>query len=135
MTLQVAKTFLELISKAKEAEENGETDNATMLYERALKKEPHNELPYNRLMVLYSKEKNYEDELKILNKGIRAFEEFYQKRTDKIIGKNKKASQLSNALAKSLGQKDKKGNAVNYPQPIPKWIKRREQVEKKLGIK
>ena len=61
MAEQIAKTFHELISKAKEAEENGETDDATILFERALKKEPHNELPYNRLMVLYRKEKNYEE--------------------------------------------------------------------------
>ena len=69
----------------------------------------------------------------LINKGIRTFEEFYQKRSEKLIAGKKTATQLSNALAKSLGQRGKKVQELYYPEPIPKWIKRREMVEKKLG--
>ena len=133
MPLYVAKYFHEFMDEAKEAEENNELEQAAKLYERAVKLQPHNEQPYNRLMIIYRKLQDYENELKLINKGIKEFEEFYQKRTNKILGRHQKAAQLSNALARSLGQKGKKENYSYYPEPIPKWIKRQQVVEKKLG--
>ena len=131
--MQVAKTFDEIVHEARESEDAGELERAGKLYERAMKLEPHNELPYNRAMVVYRKLRQYEDELRIINRGITQFETFYQKRSQKILGKDKKAVQLSNALAKSLGLKDKKGKDQFHPQPIERWLKRKEVVEKKLG--
>src|SRR5215211_6809991 len=102
MPLYVAKYFHEFMDEAKEAEENNELEQAAKLYERAVKLQPHNEQPYNRLMIIYRKLQDYENELKLINKGIKEFEEFYQKRTNKILGRHQKAAQLSNALARSL---------------------------------
>src|SRR5215208_6971944 len=102
MPLYVAKYFHEYIREAKEAEDNNELDQAAKLYERAIKLEPHNEQPYTRLMVIYRKLKDYEDELRVINKGVKAFEEFYQKKTNKILSRHQKAMQTSNALARSL---------------------------------
>ena len=133
MALNVVRSFKELMAEAKEAESSGNASAAIKLYQRAIKLEPHDEIPYNRLMILYRKEKQYQQELELINKGIRAFEEFYQKRSEKLIAGKKTATQLSNALAKSLGQRGKKVQELYYPEPIPKWIKRREMVEKKLG--
>jgi tetratricopeptide (TPR) repeat protein len=135
MALHVVRSFAELMAEAREAESNGEPATAIKLYQRATKMEPHNELPYNRLMILYRKEKQYEEELEIINKGIRTFEEFYQKRSEKLFGGRKSATQLSNALAKSLGQRGKKVQELYFPEPVPKWIKRREVVEKKVRKK
>lgn len=134
MALHVAKSYPELISEAKEAEENNELEKAAKIYERAIKTEPHEEQPYNRLMIVYRKLTSYEDELKTIKKGIAAFEELYQKKSERLLGKNKSVERLSNALAKSLGQKGKKPETMFYPEPIPNWMKRQKVVEKKLGL-
>src|SRR4051812_42522103 len=107
MALHVIRSFDDLIKEAKEVEAE-DPAKAAKLYERAIKLEPHNELPYNRLMILYRKQKLYEDELDLINKGIKSFEEFYQQRSEKLISRHKGAERLSNALAKSLGQRGKK---------------------------
>ncbi|MFN2458215.1 MAG: hypothetical protein ABR502_08450 [Chitinophagaceae bacterium] len=133
MALHVVKTFKELIASAKEGEDDNDLEKASKLYEQALKQEPLNENVYIRLMIIYRKQTEYEKELKLINKGIKAFEEFNKKKIQKIVGKDQKAIRLSNALAKSLGLKDKRGNELYHPEPIAKWIKRREIVEKKLG--
>jgi tetratricopeptide (TPR) repeat protein len=134
VTLHVAKTYSELMKEAKEFEENNELENAAKLYARAAKAEPHDEQAYNRLMIIYRKLQWYEEELKIIKKGIAAFEELYQKKSERLFGKNQKVARLSNALAKSLGQRGKKTEALYLPEPIPKWMKRQKVVEKKLGI-
>jgi two-component SAPR family response regulator len=134
MTLYVAKSFHELMAEAKEAEENNELEKAAKIYERAIRLEPHEEQPYNRLMIVYRKLAWYEDELKIIKKGITAFEELYQKKSERLLKKNQSVAKLSNALAKSLGQKGKKTETLYYPEPIPRWIKRQKIVEKKLGV-
>ena len=134
MTLYVAKSFHELMAEAKEAEENNELEKAAKIYERAIRLEPHEEQPYNRLMIVYRKLAWYEDELKIIKKGITVFEELYQKKSERLLKKNQSVAKLSNALAKSLGQKGKKTETLYYPEPIPRWIKRQKVVEKKLGV-
>lgn len=132
MALQVARSYEELIAEAKEAEQDQDLDKAAKIYERAQKLEPQEELPYNRLMIIYRKQKQYENELKVIEKGISAFEKMYEKRTKKILNRRPQATRLSNALIKSLGLKDKKGNAIFKPEPIAKWMKRKQMVEKKI---
>lgn len=134
MALQIARSYKELMKEAKEAEENNELEKAAKIYERATKQEPHEEQAYDRLLVIYRKLRQYEDELKVIKKGLAAFEELYQKKTERLLDKNKSVERLSNALAKSLGQKGKKTESLYYPEPIPKWMKRQKLVEKKLGI-
>lgn len=134
MALHAVKPYNELLAEAKNAEENNELEKAAKIYERAIKMEPHQEQLYNRLMIIYRKLTWYEDELKIIRKGITVFEELYQKKSERLLGKNQSAARLSNALAKSLGQKGRKTEPLYYPEPIPKWTKRQKVVEKKLGI-
>ena len=132
MTLHVAKTYDELIGEAKQAEQNDDPALAVSLYQRAIRLSPHDEKPYDRLMILHRKQKNYEGELRVINDGITAFEELYKKKSDKIIGKNKQAAALSTALMKSLGQKDKKGHITFFHEPIARWLNRKKVVDKKL---
>lgn len=133
MSLHIASSFPGLMSQAREAEENGEPEIAAGLYAKAIRLDPHNEIPYNRLMIIYRKLKKFEEELKLINRGIETFEEFYRKRAGKLLSKHKGAERVSTALARSLGS-GRKGS-TSYPEPIPKWKKRKETVEKKLGKK
>lgn len=134
MALYVAKSYPELMAEGKQAEENRELEKAAKIYERAIKSEPHEELPYNRLMIIYRKLTWYEEELETIKKGIAAFEEWYQKKSERLLGNNQAVNRLSKALAKSLGQKGKKAENIYYPEPIFKWMKRQQVVEKKLGL-
>ena len=130
--MHVAKTYEELVKEAREAESE-DPAISIKLYQRAIKQEPHIELAYNRLMIVYRKKKMYKEEFELINKGIMEFEKFFEERSKKIVGKNAKAVQLSNALAKSLGLKDKKGKDQVLKEPIASWMKRKAMVEKKLG--
>jgi tetratricopeptide (TPR) repeat protein len=132
MARQPDASYTAIIKEAREVEQDQDTDMAVKLYLRAMKKEPHLALPYERLMVIYRKQKKYDEELALLHRAISAFEAFYQQRAEKILQKTKGAGRLSAALAKSLGQNNKK-DMSSYPQPIPKWSSRLAVVEKRLA--
>lgn len=93
-------------------------------------------LPYERLMIHYRKEKDFEAELKVIKKGIDTFKKFYAKLQGSAIKNQKrKIAELSRKISKSTGLIDKKGNDAYLPEPLPKWIKRQLAVEQKLKMK
>jgi tetratricopeptide (TPR) repeat protein len=120
------------ISEAGNAEKEGDLSLAAQLYEQAIKENSTDEFAYTRLMIVYRKLKQYKDELRIINKGIKSFKEAFNKRIKHSVRKNSTVSKLSTALMKSSGLLDKKGNAVYEPQPIESWKKRKQIVEKKI---
>jgi tetratricopeptide (TPR) repeat protein len=126
-----ATTKKDLIAKAKEVEESQEFGQAAEIYEQVLKKDTLEDEAYDRLMIVYRKLKEYEKELAVIDRGIAAFEEFYQSK----VSKSKKVIEISNKLAKSFGLIDKKGNSTYDPEPIGKWKKRRLVVEMKMKPK
>lgn len=129
MASSVSK-YLEHIKLAKAAEENGDEKSAASHYEQAIRSSPMEEQPYNRLMIIYRKLKEPEKELKVIDKALKVFMSHYDDRLDKFSGKDK-LGQLSRALLKTVSGKSKP--AIEYPQPVPKWIKRKEGLKKKLG--
>jgi tetratricopeptide (TPR) repeat protein len=123
---------VETLEKARKAEAEGNPEKAAGFYEQLIKENRPDELPFDRLMIIYRKLKQYKDELRIINEGIRLFEDFYKKPTRRKSEKQQKLSTLSNAFMKSAGLKDKKGNLLYVPEPLSRWIKRKAVVEKKL---
>jgi hypothetical protein len=117
-----------IIEEADEAEEKQDISLAKEDYEEVIKKDPLAEKAYDRLMILYRKEKDYKNELKLINAGIKAFESFYK---SKKSG-SKKIAEISKKLNRSFGFTDKKGNAVYDPEPIARWKKRKLTVEKRI---
>jgi len=130
-----ATSYKDLIAQAEEAESNDRPDEATKLYRKAITLEPSYEFPYNRLMIIYRKQKNYKEELKVINEGINFFRQQHENKQKELTGSNKKIVQLSNAFMKSAGLKDKKEKNSYYPEPIPKWEKRKLMAERKLKNK
>jgi hypothetical protein len=122
-------TLKETIKEAQEAEEKEDISLAIKDYEEAIEKDPLAEKAYDRLMILYRKEKEYKKELKLINSGIKAFESFYKSRKSG----SKKIAEISKKLNKSFGFTDKKGNAVYDPEPIARWKKRKLTVEKRAN--
>ena len=121
-------TLKQTIKEAQEAEEKEDISLAIKDYEEAIQKDPLAEKAYDRLMILYRKEKDYKKEFKLINSGIKAFESFYKSRKSG----SKKIAEISKKLNKSFGFTDKKGNAVYDPEPIARWKKRKITVEKKI---
>jgi hypothetical protein len=121
-------SITELTSRAAEAEK---TDPALAadLYQQVLKKDPLQTHAYDRLMILYRKEKNYKKELSIIDSGIKTFERFYKEQLGKP---SRKISEISKQLNKAFHLVDKKGNSLYTPEPIDRWLKRKQVVEKKM---
>jgi tetratricopeptide (TPR) repeat protein len=131
MPVQIIKDEKELLAKAKQAEEKENWNEAIKIYQQLVKQNPRDEFPYDRLMVIFRKQKRYPEELKLIDKGLKTFGDVYKKRSEKFISKHKGLDKLSQALIK------KAGLAKNefVPEPIKTWLKRKEIVEKKLGKK
>jgi len=129
--MHVAKHYTELIAQARLIEKDGDLEKAATLYEQAIKQEPLLEHPYQRLMVIYRKHKNYKDELRVLNKAIEVFKAYYDKKAEPFTGRGKLA-QVSQALLKSVTGNEKKHSYTSYPEPIPAWTIRKLNVEKKI---
>src|SRR3954468_18486004 len=120
-----------LIEKAKEAEGAEQFERAAEIYDKILKEDNLEVEAYDRLMIVYRKLKDYKKELLVIDRGIKAYQDFY----DSKVSKSKKVIEISNKLAKSFGFIDKKGNSTYDPEPIGKWKRRRSVVEKKLKPK
>lgn len=123
------------IAEARQAELDGDAEGAIALYEQNIKTGYPDQASFDRLMVLYRKQKKYKDELRVINRGIKVFTEDYARRQKSQIAeaRNKKQVQeLSNAIMKKAGLKDRKGKDVYLPQPLDKWTKRKEVVEKRM---
>ena len=120
-----------VLQQAAAAEKNGDLILAEKLYKKQMQKKAFNDFVYKRLMIIYRKQKRYKDELYIINKGLKHFEEHRSKQASK---KNisMRIKRLSSTLNKSLGLTNSKGKLVYEPEPVPSWKKRKEVVEKKL---
>jgi hypothetical protein len=97
-------------------------------YQNIIKKNPYGQKAYERLMVLYRRQKDYKKELHIINTAIKFFENLYARPASKA----KKVNTISNQLNKVMGLVDKKGKPLYEQEPLSTWKKRRETVLKKI---
>jgi len=133
---ELAKQVADRIEEARQAEADEDVDTAIKLYEENIKTGYPDQYSFDRLMVLYRKQKKYKDELRVIKRGIKVFTEDAERRQKGQIkeAKNKKqVTALSNAIMKSSGLRDRKGNSTYLPEPLAKWTKRKEVVEKRLS--
>ncbi|HYF33580.1 MAG TPA: hypothetical protein VD993_20790 [Chitinophagaceae bacterium] len=128
--MRVTRDYTTLIECGKQNELDQNIEEAIQCYKEAIALKPFDELPFTRLMILYRKEKRYEDELKVIDKAIEVFKSFYDKKTRKFSRDNK-LGEISRMLLKNLNKGNK--GLDEYPEPLPKWTKRKALVEEKLG--
>jgi tetratricopeptide (TPR) repeat protein len=132
---ELAKRTADRNEEARQAESNEDLDQAIKLYEENIKEGYADPYAFDRLMVLYRKQKKYKDELRVINRAIKVFTDDYARRRKSMIAeaKNKKQVQaLSDAIMKKSGLTDRKGNETYIPEPIGKWMKRKEVVQKRM---
>ncbi|NFE02460.1 DUF4236 domain-containing protein [Clostridium botulinum] len=94
--------------KGKEFEKQKDIESAIALYELNVKDEFEGTHPYDRLAILYRKQKKYDDEIRIINKAIEVFNTLYlnceseikkkglKKTIDKFQYRLKRATELKN---------------------------------------
>jgi len=114
------------------AEASGDLDQAIKAYEKNIKREIADSFPFDRLMIIYRKQKRYKDELRVINRGIEVFNDQLERQQQQLLShtKNKKQLQkLSDLFGKKTGL-TKKNSYV--PAPVSRWMKRKEVVLGKM---
>src|SRR4051812_39407419 len=99
------------IITGQQAEADGQPDLAITLYKKEIAGGCKNLTPYQRLMVLFRKQKKYKDELAVLNKGIECLQQQLTDHKTALFTKKpqrNKIFRLSKALAKKTGLMDRK---------------------------
>lgn len=120
------------LAQATELEKGGDLPAAAKIFLQVLGKTPGNYLAYDRLMVIYRKQKESKKELEIIDQAIKDFEESYLTRQNNWIERNKAAADLTRALAISLGVMDKRGLPVASDPVLQKWLKRRDLLVQRM---
>lgn len=120
-------SVVEEVKHGEELEKEGRLEEAAKLYESAIRSKTGDEQPYHRLMIIYRKLKRPKDELRVIKYAIGVFQAMYLKKSS-----SRKLTSLSKALLKSTGLANAKGKLVYYPEPINKWQKRMELLEKRM---
>lgn len=126
------ETDQDWISYAKEMEKTGDLKKAGTAYKKVIAHHSTNVTAYERLMIIYRRQKEHNKELKIINAAIKTFEEKF---SQKLSVYNKKVTSISKALLKATGLADKKGNSIYQPGELTKWKKRKELLMKRLAGK
>lgn len=108
--------------------ERRDKEEAIKEYKKIAVVYPFNEKVYDRLMILYRQLKMPKDELIWINKAIRMFEEKFKTSAPKPSAK---VASISRSLIRSIGLADKKGKSYYLPQPIARWTRRKELLQKK----
>jgi len=125
-------THKSLLEKGLVLEQEGDFDQAEKLYLDTIRKHPLEAGSYNRLMIIYRKQKEYKKEHKIILQAIKAYEDDVKATQTNWVQSNRKAARLSKQLVQSLGLTDKRGLPINEPPQIVTWRKRLANVNKKL---
>ena len=111
----------DLLSSAREAEAARNYSEAEKYYKQLIKLHPFTETAYDRLFIIYRKQKKSVEERALLIKAIKTFSDRYEKRSNRA-SRNSKVSKLSKSLLKSTGLLSP--DYEYHPEPINRWTKR-----------
>jgi hypothetical protein len=126
----------EKLQAARAAEQDKEVEKAIKLYEDLISMKYPDPFPFQRLMILYRKEKRYKDEIRVINAGIEAMTRAVIESRERTLaghGNLNKVKQLSAGFLKSAGYKNEAADLL--PEPVPSWAKRKKLVEQKSRSK
>ena len=129
---QLTKKIEERNLAARQAELEGDLGKAIKLYQQNIKQDLADEFAFDRLMIIYRKQKEFEKEAKVLDRGIELFQQHMNEHLKHSLSKRideKTLEHLSNAILKRTGLKDQE---FQYPDPVNKWIKRKMALEQKV---
>src|SRR5687768_5387584 len=90
--------YTEKLEAARTAEKADELEKAIKLYEELISVKNPDPFPFQRLMILYRKDKRYKDELRVINAGIETMTKSIKENREKTLSGHKninKVKQLS----------------------------------------
>lgn len=122
----------EKIEAARKLEKEHDLEKAEKAYLKIIAETPNGYEAYNRLLVIYRKQKAYRKELSIVNKAIKAFENEQKENQKNWMKENRVAAKLSKSLALKLGVLNKNGLPVNKDPVVERWLKRKAVINKRL---
>src|SRR5213075_2283751 len=103
---QLAQRIDERNFAARHAEAEGRLDKAIKLYEQNIKEDFADEFAFDRLMIIYRKQKEYAKESRVIDRGIEMFQQHMSEHLRHSLGKRideKTLEQLSRAIIKKTG--------------------------------
>ena len=89
--------------KAMEYEKNKDIEKAIEFYEKAISYNFEGNYPYDRVAILYRKRKDYDNEIRVLNKAVKVFSNIKSNRRDV----NSKLEKFKQRLLKAQTLKNK----------------------------
>jgi tetratricopeptide (TPR) repeat protein len=129
---QLAQRIDERNFAARQAETEEQLDKAIKLYEQNINEDFADEFAFDRLMIIYRKQKEYEKESRVIDRGIEIFQRHMNEHLKHSLGQRideKTLERLSKAIIKKTGADEKE---LHYPDPVSRWMKRKMMLEKKL---
>lgn len=122
--------------EGRQAEAGGDIPGAIKLYEESIRLDYPDPVAFDRLMILYRRQKQYKDEIRVINKAIKVFSQDYERHRKEQLPaahSRKKVRDLSAAIMKKAGLYDRKGNDIYAPEPIARWMKRKAVAVKRMS--
>ncbi len=122
----------ELIEQGLSLEKEGKFKEAIQSYSAAIKRAPTYSAAYNRLMILFRRQKEYNKEIDLINQALQSYEQEIVNDRQQWEKDHSGSADISLKLAKSMGLINEKGLPVHEDPQVLAWRKRLETAQKKL---
>lgn len=126
-------SFAESVNEAEIAIHADNLSKAAFIYEKLIKRKPHEKLVYDRLMMIYRRRGAFKKEIEVINLAIKNISNAYHSKGQKLFGNNSFVKRISNSLMKSLGLKTASGKNLLELPVVERWKRRKEIVLKKIS--
>lgn len=123
----------ELIEQGLSLEKEGEFREAVKSYSAAIKRAPTYSAAYNRLMILFRRQKEYKKEIDLIGQALQSYEQEIADERQRWEKDHSGSADISLKLAKSMGLINEKGLPVHEEPQVLAWRKRLETARKKLA--
>ena len=108
--------------------EEKDKEAAILEYKKIISDHPSHEEAYDRLMILYRILKKDKEEMRIIQQAIKIFNKSFKSPKKHS---NAKVTSLSKYILRSTGLSGKNGEPIIQPEPISRWTRRLELLNKK----
>jgi len=117
---------------ARQAEKNNNLKKATQLYEQNITEDYSDKFAFDRLMIIYRKQRKYKEELRVINRGIEVFQTQTENRLAHSLKRRIKPETLKQLSKAIINRAGLTGEDLAHADPVGRWMKRKLVVSQKL---
>ena len=121
------------LKQVMELEKQGRLDEAEKVYKGIIRANPHDEKAYDRLMIIYRKQKDPGSELQLIESAIKVFKAWFEKKSP--FTRSKKIGQLSSTISRITGLTSRKTDLLFTREPLARWLRRKNLLIAKIPKK